>query len=434
MKYASLLLIGIVVWLGAATTSAQNSDLLRTAGNGVEVNASGQVLPLSAEKSEAVAKMTASILESLPEELDRKTVLRKISLKKLDAQVKKIVDQNEFLPDTIRYFGGLTSIDYIVAVPEENDILLIGPAEGWQSDAAGNIIGKQSGLPVLVLEDFLTALRVWNKPDASTVTCSMKPSQETLTKLVRVHQQYPSVNTNNADAYAAVLEEAYGDSPITITGVLATSRYAKVLVAADFRMKRIALGLEPSQVRSIPSYIGLISAGRTNITPQFWLASEYASLSHDSKKMTWRLGDVTVRTSSRATGGMDRAALNWCRNMDENYEVLVKAQPIFGELRNNMRCALAAALIHKENLLQKGNCTLTILLDETNLKLMDYPAPKSVTCRSIKVRNGFSTVVACGGVEINPMVPLRNNVRLDNKIDAERVRLIQTSGNEWWSH
>ena len=413
---------------------AQNSDIFHTAGNGMEVDTNGLVMPLSAEKSRALSKIMTSILEPLPDDLERKTALRKISLKQLDAQVKIIVDQNEFLPDTIRYLAGLTNIDYIVAVPEENDVLLIGPAEGWQADAAGNIIGKQTGLPILVLEDFLTALRVWSKPRAQTAVCSMEPAQDTVVKLVRLFQQYQTINAGNADAYFAALEETYGDCPITIGGIPITSRFARVLVAADFKMKRIALGLEPSQVHNIPSYVGLISASRPNITPQFWLTPEYAVLTHDSKKLTWRLGELKVRTSFRATGGIDRAALNWCRRMDENYEALAKAQPVFGELRNNMKLALAAALIHQENLLQKADCKPTILLNEADLKLMDYSTPKSVPFRSIKVTNGYSTIVACGGVEINPMTPLQNNVRLDNKIDAERERLIQTSGVEWRKH
>jgi hypothetical protein len=433
MKYVSTLPAVFVLCLAIATAYVHSADDLRSAGNGIDVDAQGRVFPLSKEKSEALGKMMENLLEPLPENLDKKVALRKISLKKLDAQVKEIVDQLEVLPDSIRYIGGLTSIDYIVAVPEENDLLLIGPAEGWHSDAAGNVVGNQTGLPVLVFEDFLTALRVWHKPDARTVVCSIEPTRETVTKLVRLYGQYTSINADNADAYSAALEEIYGECPVSITGVSATSRFARVLLAADFQMKRIALGLEPSQTRNIPSYVGLISASRPDISPQFWLAPEYAVTTHDSKKLTWRLGDLKVRASSRATGGMDRAALTWCRNLEENYEALAKNQPVFGELRNNMKLALAAALIRQENLLQKADCKLTILLDDVKLKLVDYPVPKSVAYRSVKSLNGYSTIVACGGVEFNPVGAVRNNVRLDNKIDSERARLIQMTGDEWWS-
>jgi len=447
MRYISTFLVVCVVCYGGTATLAQKAAQdfdLRSTGNGIDVDPNGQVIPLSKEKSEAFGKTMTAILESLPESLARKVPLRSVSLKKLDAQVKKIVDQYEILPDTIRYLGGLTSIYYIVAVPEENDLFLIGPAEGWHADAAGNVVGNQSGLPIMVFEDFLSILRTWNpgsgnRPDTSqSITCSIEPTQETVTKLAQLHQQFTSVNANNVDAYLTALEEVYGECPITISGIPVSSRFARILVAADFKMKRIALGLEPSPIRNIPSYVSLISTNLPNISPRFWLVPEYSTTAHDSKKMTWRLGDPKIRAMTNEdyqkarSAVADRAALTWCRNFEENYDALAKAQPVFGELRNNMKLALTAALIHQEDMLKKANCTLTILMDDTNLKLLDHPVPKSVHYRSVKSQNGYSTIVACGGIAINPFGTLRNNLRLDNKIDSERARLILTTGDEWW--
>ena len=449
MKYFSPAFIVFVAGFGITATFAQNSDVLRSAGNGIHVDAHGRVHPLSQEQSDALGEMMANVLappsETLTppsETLNRRVQRRTISLKKLDAQVREIVEQIEVLPDAIRYLGGLTSIEYIVAVPEDNDLLLIGPAEGWRTDAAGNVVGDQTGQSVMLLEDFLTALRLWNQPvPPRSIVCTIEPTQESTTRLARLHQQFTSITADNAVAYATALEESYGENPITITGVPASSRFARVLVAADFTMKRIALGLEPSQVPNIPSYVSLISTSRPNISPQFWLISEYAAITHDSKKLTWRLDETRVRTlshedylSPQRNRSTDRAALNWSRRMDENFDILTRTRPVFGELRNNMRFALIAALIRHENLLQRANCTLTILLDEGKLRLIDYPEPRSVAFRSVRSQSGFSTIVACGGVEINPQNAVQQNVRLDSKIDSERARLIQTMGDEWWGH
>ena len=418
------------------TSFAKSNVDLRFAGNGFDVDSDGRIRPLSLEESETLGKIMEDGLEPIPPEKNQKVSLRKISLKKLDAFVKNIVAQHEYLPDPIRYFGGLTSIEYIVAVPEENDILLIGPAEGWRADHAGNIVGNHTGMPILMLEDFLTVLREWNRPiPPKTIACSFEPTQETLTKLVGLQRRYTSINDKNADAYATDLEESYGDCTIKISGVPASSRFSKVLVGADFKMKRIALGLEPSNTRNIPSYISGISVNRPNISPRFLLVPEYATTTHDSKKLTWRLGGLKVRASSQTmvSRGIDRVALTWCRRLEENYDALAKAQPVFGELRNNMALAYVAALIHQEKLLQKAGCELTILLDEANLKLVEQPVPKFVAYRSIKSQNGSSTIVACGSIEINPSAAVQNNLRLDHKIDSERARLIETTGDEWWS-
>ena len=433
-----------VVCFGMTATMAQKFEE-RSAGNGINIDTDGRVHLLSKEKSDVLGKTMAEILEPVPESLNKKVTLRTISLKKLDAQIKNIVDHYEVLPDSIRYLGGLTSIDYVVAVPEENDLLLIGPAEGWHADTQGNVVGNQTGLPVLVLEDFLSVLRTWNSPSgnrseiSSGIACSIDPTPETTAKLVQLHQRFTSVSADNADAYMAALEEVYGECPITISGIPASSRFARILVAADFKMKQIALGLEPSQVRNISSYVSLVSASRLNISPRFWLVPEYTVTAHDSKKMTWRLGEPKIKSLSNEdyrktrSAGTDRAALTWCRSFEENYDALAKAQPVFGELRNNMRLALVAALIHQEDLLKKADCKWTILMDDTNLKLLDHPIPKLVDYHSVKSQNGYSTVVACGGIEINPLGTLRNTLRLDNKIDLERTRLILQTGNEWWA-
>jgi len=432
MKPLFAALIAFVACFGAVAF-AQNFDDLRAAGNGIDINANGRVIPLSSERSDELGRAMQRVMEPVPASLDRRVTRRAISLKRLDAEVNRIVEQQEFLPDSIRYFGGLTSIDYIVLVPEENDILLVGPAEGWRADAAGNIVGTQSGLPVLIFEDFLTALRVWNRPNApQAVSGAFEPTAEMQARLTRLHRQLTNINANNAAAYAAALEEAHGDVPVVIAGVPASSRFARILVAADFTMKRIAFGLEESQVRNVPSYVGLVATSRPGISPQFWLSSEYTATTHDSRRLTWRLGNVRVRTTSRETGGMDRAAMTWSRSFENNYDALARTYPVFGELRNNMTFALVAALIQQENLLQRVNCNLTILLDETRLRLIDHPVPRTVEYRAVTSRNGFLTIVASGGVEINPVVGLRNNVRLDSRIDADRSRLLQLTGNGWW--
>ena len=49
------------------------------------------------------------------------------------------------------------------------------------------------------------------------------------------------------------MEEALGPQTISITGVPPTSHFARVIVAADFRMKRLAMDFEPAPVDDMPS-------------------------------------------------------------------------------------------------------------------------------------------------------------------------------------
>ena len=54
------------------------------------------------------------------------------------------------------------------------------------------------------------------------------------------------------------MEEAVGPQTITVTGVPATSHFARVIVAADFRMKRLAMNFEPAPVDGMPSFLTML--------------------------------------------------------------------------------------------------------------------------------------------------------------------------------
>jgi hypothetical protein len=412
---------------------------------GVEIDLEGLIKITPKRTMEEIGKNLTKILAPVPADLDEKTAVRKISLKKLNAQICQTIEQQLEFSDSIRYLGGLTSIRYLVVVPEENDILLVGTSESWQADSYGNIVGKTSGRPVFRLEDLLTVFRAWNNQSRpSVITCSIDPTKEALVKIAQVDRQFSVVDRNNVQAFAAAQENAYGRNTVTLQGVPEQSRFAMVLAVADYKMKQISLGHISSPVRSLPSYVSLIGGSQKQINPRFWLAPEYGTITHDSKKLTWQLSEVKVKAlteneyfdsksnSLQPVGKPDRAAINWCNKMNVNYDALSKADPVFGDLRNCMELAITVALIRQEGLLEKADCKLNAFEDATLLKPVVYPVPKTVQSQATIAKNGRSFVVACGGVEVNPFSTLQN-VQLDSKIDTERNNLVKTTGNNWWS-
>lgn len=359
--------------------------------------------------------------------------------------MQDIIAQNGEFPDSLRYLGGLTAIRYVVVVPEEQDVLLVGPAEGWKMDAYGNVLGVSSNRPVLRLEDLLTLFRTWGPAKRPTViTCSIDPTQEALAKIAQVEKQFAYATSANARAKASAYQAAYGMNTVTLNGIPENSRFAKILVAADYKMKRIGLGFESSNVRGLPSYTSLISGSQQQRTPRFWLAPEYGTVTHDSQKNIWQLSDVKVKAltedeyidtrsgSRQSTGKSDKAAINWCNKMNTHYDALCKAEPVFADLRNCMELAIAVALIQREGLLEKARCELTTFAENSQAKPNAYPVPKSVPSEAVVSRAGRSVIVACGGVEINPFLAVQN-AKLDSGIDKEAAKLAKTEGDAWWS-
>ncbi len=53
------------------------------------------------------------------------------------------------------------------------------------------------------------------------------------------------------------IEQAVGEQVITLTGVPKDSHFAHVLVAADYKMKRISMGLDAAPIDNFPSLMAM---------------------------------------------------------------------------------------------------------------------------------------------------------------------------------
>jgi hypothetical protein len=408
---------------------------------GVEIDVNGFCNIAPRDSLDKLSKELRRTLEKIPNDLSQQVPIRKVSLKKIDRAICDTIDKGGFLPDTACYLGGLTAVYYVVLVPEEHDILLVGPSEGWQVDGSGFVVGKITGRPVLRLEDLVILFRTWyNKDVHSTITCSIDPTPDSIVRMNAVKNKFGMPSVQNARAYAYELERASRNDLVVINGIERTSRFAKMLVSADYKMKQIGLGHVQSGLRGLPSYLSLLSGSPRHISPRFWLSADYGVLYHDSHKLTWKLSEVRVstktedqyidlRSNSRvASGKTDPAAVRWCKKMDEQYNSLSRIEPVFGELRNCMGLAMVVALILREELLDKAGCRLKGIAEDPRTRTPLFPEPKFVTGKSVIAKN----VVACGGVEINPFATIQA-AKLDNKIDSQREQLTKITGNNWWS-
>ena len=76
--------------------------------------------------------------------------MREILLRKLEAAIDDCAKNDKPLPTPIKYLAGLQQIRYIFVYPEQKDIVLVGPGEGWKIDAKGNVVGITTGRPVML--------------------------------------------------------------------------------------------------------------------------------------------------------------------------------------------------------------------------------------------------------------------------------------------
>jgi hypothetical protein len=407
---------------------------------GVSIDAAGLLNEAAPADRVRLRQALAENAAPLPQGMETAVAIRKISLRRLDAALADAgQDRGRDLPDAIAYLGGLQRIQYVLVYPEENDIILAGPGEGWTLDPRGNVVGRTSGQPVLHLDDLLIAFRALHTAPSQGINCSIDPTEEGRLRL----QAYLNRQRQFSPAVLRGAAEAMGVQKITVTGVPADSRFARTLVAADYRMKRLAMKLEPTPVAGLPSYLDLVSTSGANATPRWWLASDYAPVltSDDGLAFEFPATRVKVMTEDEvvgadgeinSTGRESAAATRFAKAMTERYDDLSAAEPVFRELRNLMDLCLVAAVVERHGLCSRAGLDLRTLFDsEKGAPIDRWNSPREVATQCSFINRGRNYIItASGGVQIEPWQAVsRQEIRPHlNSVH----RKVAPLGEAWW--
>ena len=442
-----VLLPAIVAWVVAAGSIllAGTTGTNIVTGNvgavgGVMVSPDGLLANATRDALGDLQRFRAEALRDVPDGMGRTAQGRKVSLAGLEREIQKSIDSGKQLPVAVQCLAGLQRVTHVLVYPEDHDIVLVGPAEAWKVDDRGNIIGAKNGRPVMLLDDLVVALRASGGRVRTVLSCSIDPTPEGYRRVQAAARRTSSADPRTA---AAAMEENLGPQKITIQGLPETSHFAHVMVAADYRMKRVSLALEPSPVSGLPSFLDMAKAGRGlhSSLPRWWLEPSYEGLVRDPQGLAWELRGGKVKTMTETdffdangiqhpTGQSDPVAQRWADIMTERYEDLSRADPIFGELRNCMDMAVVAALIMKEDLLAKAGNRLPLLTGEGPLHAAKLRAPKQVATQAAPFRKGNRWMIAAGGVQINPWA-IVGKAKTDETV-VEVHKAAAPKRTHWW--
>jgi len=435
----------LTLWLAALPLAqAQNNTTNRAVG-GVSINASGVMSVASADATRELRVARSETLQKIPGDLQQKSGLRKVSLRALEEAIVAQIEDGLPLPDAMKYLAGLQQIQYVFVYPEQQDIVLAGTGEGWKIDAQGNVVGMTTGRPVLLLDDLLVALRTARQAAQGGITCSIDPTAEGLNRL----RSYVAKLSNIGNPRTTIqgIETTLGPQVISVTGVPATTHFARVLVAADYRMKRLAMDFEPAPIRGLPSYLSMVPAkghGMNNMLPRWWLTADYQPLLRDSDGLSWQLPGASVKAMTeedflaadgtrQQTGKANPLAQRWADTMTARYDELAAVDPIFAELRNCMDLAMVGALIVKENLAKKSGCNMRVLLNSDRVAIDQYVAPERVQSKASLIRKGNNWVIsASGGVRISAWEAAGKS-QPNDAAAAARPKSTSAAQSWWWN-
>jgi hypothetical protein len=439
-----LLALALIVSVATASVSLAGHGQRVAAVGGVSIDAAGVVDQVDVKLQKELASKYVEKFEAVPRELNQPAELRKISLKAIEEAVAKAGKDHAYeLPDEIRFLAGIQRIQYVFVYPEANDIVIAGPGEGWKIDEMGNYVGVTTGRPVLRLEDLAVAMRTVQNARQGGVSVSIDPTTEGRQQFERYMASQKKFNPAVLDG----IEKALGPQQITINGIPATSNFARVLVAADYRMKRIAMKLDESPLKELPSFLDMLSKGGKldNMMPRWWLACNYEPLAKSEDGLAWELRGQGVKAmtedevigadgSVTGTGKANKIAQTWADLMTQHYDELSAKEPVFGELRNLMDMCVIAALISKESMLEKAHLELPTLLGENDkFQLVEHHAPKTVAtqCSFIKRDREF-LITASGGVDIASW-EVASKAVTEQAVSQVREKAAPKSGSMWWN-
>jgi hypothetical protein len=413
---------------------------------GVLIDAQGVVSRSDEETTGRLREARLRALAPLSGDLLATSPLRKVSLRGLVAALDQQRKAGKPAGDDLLHLAGLTRVEYVLVYPEQRDIVLAGPAEGWEVDGLGHVVGRTSGRPVVQLDDLVVALRAAKGQVAAgdSITCSIEPTPEGLTRYIRL---LSSQRGEPTEAQVARLEQAIGPQQVKLTGIPPGTHFARVLLAADFMMKRLGMNFEPAPVEGLPSYLEMLQEPSAptprNAMPRWWMAAHYEPLLKDESGLAWQLRGQGVQTL--AEDGMqgkrgavvpvrreNSLAKDWADAMTAKYDALAARLPIFAELRNCMDLAVIAALLVKENLAGRSGCDLGLLLDEKQLAVAEQQAPKTIDSKASLVRKGKQTIISVsGGVEVDPWSVLER-AEVGTQVAELRTRAGSLPAGRWW--
>ncbi len=423
---------------------------------GVQISAEGVLSTRMVQETSGRLnrERAAAAKRMLNRDLATQSKMRKISLIRLEAEIEKLKAIGQDVPYDMQFLAGMTRITHVFYYPETKDIVIAGPAEGFFLSTENRVIGTETGAATLHLEDLIVALRAFG-PDGSRaklISCSIDPTQEGLANLKeaykRVAQRFrPGDELATADAF----RQALGLQEITIEGVSPKTRFASVLVDADYHMKLIGIGLEGTPI-GITSFVDAVkpASGGGNGLQRWYFQPNYECVRGNNDGTGMQLvgsgvklvganesiADDGTRTQTRKTS---RASTVFCKSFTKKYDRLAESVPLFGELRNCVDMSIAAAFIQDMDFYGQAGWNMELFGDENQFATEVYTAPTHVApaVNALWKDNLFMTPIG-GGVNIQPRKAIRSDtmqVNQDSSIDDamqdDKVAALR-KGQWWW--
>ena len=427
---------------------------------GVLVDPRGTLRSVTPQEAndDLAALRAASTPRAGQENVRRSSPMRMVSLPRLEKCVQLCLAAGQPPTEAMQVLAGLQRIRWVFIYPESGDIVLAGPAGDWTPGPEGAIVNKETGRPVLRLDDLVVVFRqMMSGPDAS-FGCRITPRAANLARFQAFlqHSQERPIASEFRRAWLEQLRRQVGKQDIEVDGLDPRTRAAQVIVEADYRMKLVGMGLEQG-VPGVVSYLKSIKVAPGQPPPsmavlRWWFTLNYDAVLCSPDRMAFTLRGQGVRVESENerlsaegkqihTGASDELNRRFARSFTEHFEELCDQYPVYGEMRNIFELAMVGALIREEGAAGKVGWHLTCFGDPNAYQVELTDAPKEVdSVVNCRVINGKYIVAGVsGGVTVQPAGLVRRQtigVDRDSKLEHRRGGAAgdnrKLPNDRWW--
>lgn len=325
--------------------------------------------------------------------------------------------------------AGITRMMGFIIDRSRNDIVLVGKA----------VPGK----PALFLEDFVVALRsaylIYAHKTArgyehASPTCSIDPLSSTMRKLKKIGAAI--LSRSNDKQLDELMEEwntaCRSPQRVTVSGVPFDTRFARIMVGADFSLKKLVDGAEEIDIPGFTSHADMVLqnyrtdylAGRrpgasVSMVNRFWLSPGEAQFVESTGSLIIRKCSVRLLTEQEfveksgtrhKTLESDSLARAFANQMTGKYKMIANRIPIYKELDDLFRIVFLAEVMQFSNAFASAALNSTYLLKELSLPQSEVsptvPGSPHFVEATVRRPTPEGTFVAhfrlpsCGGVNI----------------------------------
>lgn len=355
-----------------------------------------------------------------------------ISLPRVLAEWRAAKDAGKAPPADVLYLKGLTQIQNLFVYPDQHDLVLAGPAEPYKADNPAEPLGTLTGRPVVQLEDLIVALRAV-LPSTGLRTGPGSIAQGTFFGCsLENPTNFQQAWTATLDKFGkgprptllAEMKKALGPQEVKLYGLPGDCRIALAMLAADYHLKRISMGVE-----TVPNLGNAL--GNQVAAPRIWFEPAYEPLlvSADQSAYEFRGPRLQVLAGAQAftPGNINEAQKRFADAFTKQLPAVAAKVDAIADLQNVTDCFLTAALIRHDRLAEKAGLDLAWLHSADAPTC--YPTTTIPTPRTAETVVTISAdVIAQGGVSL----PLSRLTTLDRAPNSTLATTPDRPASTWY--